>query len=68
MVLTRYQVTGMTCGGCAGRVQAQLGGLPGVSEVTVDVASGQVSVRSAAELDRAAVAGAVTAAGYELAG
>lgn len=63
---TTYQVTGMTCGHCARSVQTEVGALPGVSEVRVDVASGAVTVSSAQPLDEAAVRTAVDEAGYTL--
>nr|WP_239082090.1 heavy-metal-associated domain-containing protein [Actinoplanes teichomyceticus] len=56
----------MTCGGCAGRVSRQLTDLPGVRDVSVDVASGAVTVTSTERLDDDSVAAAVTAAGYQL--
>ncbi|GIF10135.1 heavy-metal-associated domain-containing protein [Actinoplanes teichomyceticus] len=63
---TVYQIAGMTCGGCAGRVSRQLTDLPGVRDVSVDVASGAVTVTSTERLDDDSVAAAVTAAGYQL--
>ncbi|MGI8947048.1 MAG: heavy-metal-associated domain-containing protein [Ornithinimicrobium sp.] len=36
----------MTCGHCVGSVSAQLGAVPGVSEVDVDLAPGQVRTPS----------------------
>jgi copper chaperone CopZ len=63
---TVYQVAGMTCGGCAGRVSQQLTDVPGVRDVSVDVATGAVTVTSAAALDDDSVAAAVAAAGYQL--
>lgn len=62
-----YTVTGMTCGHCAASVTEELTELAGVSDVSVDLATGAVTVTSAAELDRAQVAGAVEEAGYQLA-
>jgi copper ion binding protein len=68
MTVTTYQVEGMTCGHCVSSVSGEVGKVPGVSGVEVDLASGAVTVTSAAPLDRAVVAAAVTEAGYELAG
>ena len=65
---TVYTVTGMTCGHCVASVTEELTELEGVSDVAVDLATGAVTVTSAAELDRALVAGAVREAGYDLAG
>jgi copper chaperone CopZ len=63
-----YQVTGMTCGGCASRVSTQLAEIDGVSEVSVDVATGAVTVTSAAPLGTDTVKVAVAQAGYQLRG
>jgi copper chaperone len=67
-VRTVYTVTGMTCGHCATSVTEELSELTGVTDVTVDVPTGAVTVTSAAELTREQVAAAVTEAGYGLAG
>ena len=61
-----YTVAGMTCGQCAGAVSAEVGDVPGVSKVRVDLASGAVSVTSDGPLDDAAVRAAVAEAGYEV--
>ncbi|MER5455655.1 cation transporter [Micromonospora sp. NPDC002389] len=66
MVTTTYQVQGMTCGHCVSAVSAEVGAIPGVDEVQVDLASGQVTVSSEQPLDPAAVRAAVDEAGYEL--
>jgi copper chaperone len=66
-VSTTYSVTGMTCGHCAQAVTAELTALPGVEDVQVDVASGAVTVTSAAPLADDDVRAAVDEAGYELA-
>ena len=68
MVTTTYQVQGMTCGHCVSAVSAEVGALPGVSDVAVDLAAGQVSVTSEQPLDIDAVRAAVDEAGYELLG
>jgi len=66
MVTEKYLVKGMTCGHCVNSVSTEVGAIPGVTEVAVDLASGEVTVTSAAALDPAAVAAAVDEAGYEL--
>ncbi|MFG1953081.1 heavy-metal-associated domain-containing protein [Micromonospora sp. NPDC048830] len=68
MVTTTYQVQGMTCGHCVNAVSAEVGALEGVSEVQVDLASGQVTVTSERPLDTDAVRAAVDEAGYDLVG
>jgi len=62
-----YSVTGMSCEHCVAAVTAEVGELPGVSSVDVDLESGAVVV-SGADLDGDAVRTAVEAAGYSLAG
>jgi copper chaperone len=61
-----YPVRGMSCGHCVAAVSAELRTLPGVRDVQIDLASGDVTVTSDAALDRDAVAAAVDEAGYEL--
>jgi len=67
-VQTTYQVSGMTCSHCVNAVQAEVGQLPGVTQVEVDLGSGAVTVTSEAPLDEAAVRAAVDEAGYTLVG
>ncbi|CAM3551433.1 heavy-metal-associated domain-containing protein [Stackebrandtia soli] len=66
MNTTTYQVSGMTCGHCAKAVTDELTELEGVSSVDVDVASGAVTVSSAAPLTLTDVRAAVDEAGYTL--
>ncbi len=68
MSTSTYTVVGMTCGHCVSAVSEEVGGLPGVTEVQVDLPTGSVTVTSDAPLDEASVAAAVEEAGYELAG
>jgi copper chaperone len=55
-------VGGMSCNGCVAAVTRAIQRLDPAAEVSVDLASGRVSVAGA--LGRAAVEGAVEAAGY----
>ncbi|NEE03373.1 heavy-metal-associated domain-containing protein [Phytoactinopolyspora halotolerans] len=64
---TTYKVTGMTCGHCVSAVTSEVSKIGGVSDVQVDLASGDVVVTSAAPLDTEDVRAAVDEAGYELA-
>lgn len=64
---TTYTVQGMTCGHCVSSVSAEVGVLPGVSNVEVDLATGAVTVTSEQPLDADAVRAAVDEAGYQLA-
>jgi copper chaperone len=66
MITKSYQVNGMTCGHCVNAVSTEVGALPGVSDVTVDLTSGQVTVSSAEPLDEQALRAAVDEAGYTL--
>jgi copper chaperone len=68
MSTSTYTVTGMTCGHCVSAVSEEVGALPGVTEVEVDLPTGAVTVTSDTPLDEATVAAAVEEAGYELAG
>jgi copper chaperone len=61
------KVSGMSCEHCATAVRAEIGGLTGVSDVDVDVASGEVKITADPVPDDAALRAAVDAAGYELA-
>jgi copper chaperone len=61
-------VTGMSCEHCATAVRAEVGKLPGVSEVDVDVAAGTVRISGEPLPAEAALRAAVEEAGYEMAG
>ncbi|GAA0467052.1 heavy metal transport/detoxification protein [Actinoplanes capillaceus] len=66
MATQTYTVTGMTCSHCVNSVSAEVGKIPGVTGVQVDLASGAVTVTSDQPVDDTAVAAAVDEAGYEL--
>ncbi|MGZ7178697.1 heavy metal translocating P-type ATPase [Burkholderia gladioli] len=61
------RVTGMTCGGCARRVEKALAAVPGVAQAKVDLAVTRAEVEFAAdaEVDAQALVAAVAAAGYQ---
>lgn len=63
---TTYTVQGMTCGHCAQSVTEEVSKISGVSEVSVDVPSGQVVVTSSQPVSDDAVAAAVDEAGYRV--
>lgn len=67
MASRTYTVTGMTCQHCVNAVSGEVGQLPGVTDVRVDLATGAVTVTSEQPLDDEAVRVAVDEAGYELA-
>ncbi len=66
MTEATYSVTGMTCDHCVRAVQAEVGKVPGVASVAVDLSAGQVTVVSEEPLEAAAVRTAVEEAGFEL--
>ncbi|MFT2689644.1 heavy-metal-associated domain-containing protein [Clavibacter zhangzhiyongii] len=67
MTTTTFPVTGMTCAHCVASVTEEVGELPGVASVAVDLVVGgasAVTVESDGPLDPAAVRAAVDEAGY----
>jgi copper ion binding protein len=66
MTTATYTVTGMTCDHCVRSVREEVGQLPGVSAVDVDLASGAVTITSEGDLEASQVKAAVEEAGYEL--
>ncbi|GAT70996.1 heavy metal transport/detoxification protein [Planomonospora sphaerica] len=66
MTTTTYTVAGMTCGHCVSSVTEEVGAVPGVTGVDVDLATGRVSVDSDGPVDAAAITAAVAEAGYEV--
>ncbi|HEY5821436.1 MAG TPA: heavy metal-associated domain-containing protein [Propionibacteriaceae bacterium] len=66
-VTTEYVVSGMTCQHCVSSVTEEVSTLFGVTDVTVDLDSGQLTVVSDAELPYETVEAAVDEAGYSLA-
>ena len=63
-----YTVTGMTCGHCVSSVTEELGGLPGVNDVKVELETGRITVTSDVPVGTDKVRAAVEDAGYTLAG
>lgn len=57
-----FRVSGMTCGNCVRHVTQALDALPGVEEVTVDLAGGSATVTGTVE--PAAVVAALAQEGY----
>jgi copper chaperone CopZ len=58
----------MTCGHCVTSVREEVGGLPGVRAVEVDLSTGLVTIDSDSQLDPSAISDAVAEAGYAVAG
>jgi copper chaperone CopZ len=71
MTVRIYQVTGMTCGHCVHAVSSEIGALPGVSDVSVDLdadGTSAVHVTSTQPLPDETIAAALDEAGdYRLA-
>lgn len=70
MSINTYRVEGMTCGHCVTAVKAELGALPGVQEVGVDLVPDGISTvtvtgEGTPELDQ--IRAAIDEAGYALA-
>lgn len=63
---TTIYVSGMTCGHCVSAVTMELSLLPTVTEVEVNLETGQVTITSDAALEQAQLATAIDEAGYEL--
>lgn len=62
-----YRVEGMTCSHCVHAVSQEIGAVPGVREVTVDLATGEVTVTGDREMSHEEISAAVDEAGYRLA-
>jgi copper ion binding protein len=62
-----YRVVGMTCGHCVAAVQREVGAIAGVTDVAVDLPTGDVVVTSTHPIDHDAMTAAIDEAGYELA-
>jgi copper chaperone len=58
-------VPGMTCGHCESAVKHEVGHVPGVTSVDVDLESKDVTV-TGSELDRDAIVAAIDEAGYDV--
>lgn len=67
MTTQTVTVTGMTCGHCVTSVREEVGSIPGVTTVDVDLATGQVTIGSDRQLDDEAIREAVVEAGYAVA-
>ena len=61
-----FTVEGMTCGSCAARIQKTLAAQPGVTDATVNYATGKARVVVTPEADEGQLAAAVEKAGYGL--
>jgi copper chaperone len=64
---SQYAVAGMTCAHCVQAVTQEVSGLPGVTDVTVELATGALTVVSDGDLPFDEVERAVDEAGYTVA-
>ncbi len=60
-----FNVTGMSCEHCVAAVTEEVGQVAGVSDVAVDLATGELMVQGS-DVDAEAVRAAVATAGYSL--
>ena len=61
-----FSVPGMTCGHCEAAVKTEVGMVPGVTGVAVDL-DAKVVVVTGVSLDRAALVAAIDEAGFDVA-
>lgn len=62
-MITKYTVTGMTCGNCVNHVTEEVSELDGVKNVSVSLEGGAMSVESDERIPFDAIIGAVREAG-----
>ena len=62
-----YTVVGMTCDHCVRAVTEEVQQVPGVTDVSIELDGGRLTVRSDAPVDDDAVRAAVEEAGYQVA-
>ncbi|TDE88556.1 heavy-metal-associated domain-containing protein [Occultella glacieicola] len=62
-----FEVTGLHCSSCAGKVSSAVNTVDGVTGVELDLATGRLSVTSGAPIDDSAIVAVVTEAGYQVA-
>ncbi len=67
MTNSNFTVVGMTCNSCAMTVTEEVTQVPGVQDVSVELATGRLTVTSGSTLDPALIKAAVEEAGYRLA-
>ncbi len=64
MSSSTYAVQGMTCDHCAGSVTAEITKIPGITDISVDVKAGRLTIVSDDPVPASAVEEAVEEAGY----
>jgi copper chaperone len=65
-VTSEYLVSGMTCGHCVASVTEEVSTIPGVTDVQVDLRSGDLVITSDTGISFEAVEAAVDEAGYSV--
>ncbi|MDA2812861.1 copper ion binding protein [Nocardiopsis sp. RSe5-2] len=68
MAGTTITVSGMTCEHCVSSVKEEVGEIPGVTSVEVDLQSGRVDITSDEPIPADRLAAAVDEAGYTISG
>ena len=66
MSTTTVTIMGMSCGGCASSVREEIGDIPGVHAVDVNLGNGTVVIESEGPLTTITIKNAVEEAGYQL--
>ena len=66
MSTATYTVSGMTCGHCVSSVTEEISEIAGVTDVSVDLPTGAVTVTGDGDISADAVRAAVQEAGYEV--
>ena len=61
-----FEIKGMTCGHCEGRVTTEIMTIPGVTEVIASAEKANVTVESEAEISQESIELAVQRAGYSV--
>ncbi|MHB1245416.1 MAG: heavy metal translocating P-type ATPase [Sulfuriferula sp.] len=63
----RLKITGMTCASCVARVEKGLRKVPGVNDVSVNLATEQASITTSTDVTTAELVKAIQQAGYDVA-
>jgi copper chaperone len=61
-----FEIKGMTCGHCEGRVTTEIMTIPGVTEVIASAEKANVTIESEAEISQESIELAVQRAGYSV--
>jgi len=61
-----YNITGMTCGGCASTVKNRLSTVAGVTSVKIDLAKKEAEITSSQVIDTKALQSALSSSSFTL--